>query len=72
MSKSFNNVVPFISLSDYFSEIKTTGMGVIRGNCKICKANDIVIFEHPCWTTIREESKKLFTKQLQQEAGDER
>jgi hypothetical protein len=70
MLKSSNNVVPFVSLSDYFSEIKTTNMGVIRGNCKICKANDIAIFEHPCWVAIREESKKIFAK-LQQEAGDE-
>ena len=72
MSKSDepSNIVPFVRLSDYFSDVKTTNMGVIRGNCKICKTNDIVIFEHPCWTHIREEGKKLYSK-LSQEAVDE-
>lgn len=56
------NIVPFIKIREYFDNVVMSNMGDMIGDCKVCKAKQTKIFEHPCWNVIIEESKKAWEK----------
>jgi len=57
-----SNVIPFMRLAEVYDRVQRDKFGELLGDCKVCNAKAVQVFQHPCFREIYKRFRESYAK----------